>query len=111
MVNIEKIIEINKKFGGSLLNKSNLEFDTDMANKSKDIYRSNAHLLRGIVQGHTFFDGNKKTASAVVLSRFRKHGIKCNENQFAKGIVSLAQERNTPIKNIERRLKRWCPRR
>ena len=109
MVNSKNIIEINKKHGGFVLNRSNLDFAVDMANKEKNIYRKNAYLIRGIVQGHAFFDGNKSTASEVVLKDFMKEKIKCNKRMFEKGIINLAKEKNTPIIKIERRLRRWCP--
>ncbi len=108
MLNIKKIIALNKKHGGSLLNKSNLQFDIDRAKNAKNIYKSNAHILRGIVQGHPFLDGNKSTASELVLKRFKKEKIKCNPELFSRGIIKLARERNTPINKIERRLRKWC---
>ncbi len=104
----KEIIKINKKHGGIIINKSNLEFAVDRAKEEKNIYKSNAHLLKGIIQGHPFLDGNKSTASEVVLKIFSKEKIGCNKKSFEKGIINLAKEKNTPIIKIERNLRKWC---
>lgn len=108
MVKIDNIIKINRKHGGSLINKSNLDFAVDRSNREKNIYKSNAHLLKGIIQGHPFLDGNKSTASEIVLRRFAKQKIKCQKNLFERGIINLANESNTSLIKIERRLRKWC---
>ena len=108
MIKIDNIIRINKKYDGSLINRSNLDFTIERANSEKNIYKSNAHLLKGIVQGRPFLDGNKSTASEIVLRRFAKQKIGCNKNSFEKGIINLAKEKNTPLIKIERRLRKWC---
>ena len=109
MIHIDKIIKINKKHGGNLINKSQLDFAIDKANREEDIYKSNAYLLRAIVVDHPFLDGNKKTATEVILERFSKNKIKCNEKEFSRGIVNIAKSNETSIEKISRRLKLWCP--
>jgi prophage maintenance system killer protein len=52
---------------GTPINLSNLEFDLELANNEKNIFRKNAHLLRGIIGGHPFLNGSKRTAVTVVL--------------------------------------------
>jgi len=108
MVKISTIIKINKKYEGSLINRSNLDFAIDRANAEKNIYKSNAYLLKGIIQGHPFLDGNKSTASEIVLRRFAKQKIECNKDFFTRGIIRLAKESNTPLIKIEGRLRKWC---
>jgi prophage maintenance system killer protein len=106
-LNIKNIINQNKKFGGSLLNKGNLEFDIDMANKQRDIYRSNAHVARAMTSGHSFLDGNKRTAAEILVRRFGDEGIKVNREKISKGMVELAKENVSNINDIEKRLKKW----
>ena len=110
MIKTESIIRINRKHGGVLINRGNLEFAVDAANSEGNIYRSNAHLLRGIIQNHPFSDGNKSTASEIVLGRFSKRGIDCDKEPFERGMVRLARENNTPLIKIEGRLRKWCRR-
>lgn len=61
---IEEIVEINKKIGsnGVFINKNNLEFALDKARNAKILSKSASVLLYGIVTGHPFVDGNKRTA-------------------------------------------------
>ena len=102
-----KIIEINKKYGGHPIMGSNIDFDLDMAKKEKNIYRSNAYLIRGIVCGHSFSDGNKSTAMEVTLRRFNKNNIKCDEKRLSKFFIKTAIN-NYPINKIERSLRKIC---
>lgn len=104
---IQDIIKINKKYGGNLTNKNNLDFDLDRANKEENIYKSNAYLIRGIVAGHSFSDGCKRTAIEVIVKRFAEKGISCNENKVVRGMVEIAKGVND-INKIERRLRKWC---
>ena len=107
-INKKKIIAMNRKFGGALINKSNLDFAIDSANREKNIYRSNAKLLRGIVSGHPFLEGNKRTAIATISKRFAFEDIKCNKRAMTKGVVNIAKKNVTNINKIEKRLRKWC---
>jgi len=107
-INKKKLISRNKRFGGALINKSNLDFAIDSANQEKNIYRSNAKLLRGIVSGHPFLDGNKRTTIATLTERFKNENIKCDRKAMTKGVVNIAKNRVVNINKIEKRLRRWC---
>lgn len=57
-----------KKYGGSsgVINKGLVEFPVDWINKkSKPLFWKVATLMRGIVSGHPFVDGNKRTGLVV----------------------------------------------
>jgi len=107
-INIDQIIEINKKHGGCLLNKSNLEFDIERANEEKNIWRSNAYLVRGIVSGHCFLDGCKSTAMEVITDRFAEHKIGCDKSKLVRGILKIARGEIQDINKIEKGLRKWC---
>lgn len=109
-IEINDIIEKNKKYGGSLMNRSNLEFDIDKANNEKNPFRSNAHIIRGIVSGHCFFDGCKSTAIDLVINRMKQEGIKCNERKMVLGLVNIAKNQIGDVHKIEKRLRKWCKR-
>lgn len=103
----EEIIKINEKYDGSPLNIHNLEFDLDMANKEKNIYTSNAHIIRGIICGHSFLDGCKSTALEITIKRFYKNNIKCDEKKLSKFFLKIAIN-NYSIEKIEKGLRKIC---
>lgn len=104
----EEITEINKRYGGSPLNLSNLEFELDLAKREKNVYKRSAHLLRGIVGGHPFCDGSKRTATNVVMKELREEGLLCDEERIANGICKIAKSEITNIKKLEGRVRKWC---
>lgn len=108
MVNVKVIIKLNKKFGGHLRDSSNLDFDVQMAKREKNIFKSNAYIIRGIIAGHPFSDGNKRTALTVITKRFMKDNIKCDKQKLTKGIASIARDNVTDINKISKRLRKWC---
>ncbi len=107
-IDINKVIKKNKKFGGSLINRGNLEFAIDKANKEKNIFKSNAHLVRGIIINHPFLDGNKRTTIDLITRRFAKQNIKCDSKALPRGIVNIAKQNIWDINKISNRLRKWC---
>lgn len=108
MGKIQEIIRINRKFGRTLINRSNLEFDVEMANKEKNLYMANAYIIRGIISGHPFSDGNKRTALIVITNTFQKNKIRCDREKLTRGIINIAKENITDIKKISKRIRKWC---
>jgi prophage maintenance system killer protein len=108
VINTNKIIKINRRYGGSLINRSNLDFDVRQANQTKNIYKSNAYIVRGIVVGHSFLDGNKRTAINVITNRFKNQNISCDKKALTRGIVNIAKNNVSNVNHIERRLRKWC---
>lgn len=108
MINKEKIIKTNKLFGGHLSNKSNLDYEIDVANRQKNIFRSLAHVTRAMTNGHAFSDANKRTALVVVKSELANHNLKCDQKKLAKSMVRLAKTKESRINIIERRLRKSC---
>jgi death-on-curing family protein len=106
-LNVKSIIRQNRKFGGSLLNKSNLEYDIEKANKEKNIYKSNAYIVRAMVSGHSFLDGNKRTASEILIRRSAKEGIKFNREKLSNGMVNIAKNNISNINKIENMIRKW----
>mgnify|MGYP000347925259 CR=1 FL=1 len=102
IITVEEIVEIHesilKKYGGEsgILNRGELEFIVDWVNSHprKSIYWKVAILLRGIVCGHPFVDGNKRTAFEVVdtILRSRSYRFRASKQQILKFILELAIE-------------------
>ena len=80
----------------------------DKAKNEKNIYRSNAYIVRGIIIDHAFLDGNKRTAISVITNRFRKEGILCDKEMMTNGMISIAKNNIHDISRIESRLRKWC---
>lgn len=104
----ERVIELNRKYGGSPLLISNLDFDLDQANHEKSIWKSNAYIVRAMVAGHSFNDGNKSTAIKIITDRFAKERIGCDKNKLVNGLIKLATNKTSDINKIERNLRKWC---
>ncbi len=102
------LIDLNKKFGGSVINESNLDFAVDSANMEKNIYKSNAKFLRDVVGGHPFLDGNKRTTIETISRRFSEEQIKCDKKKMTRGIVNIAKKGTIDLNKIEKRLRKWC---
>ena len=76
----EEIRGINEQYGGSL--RMDAEIETALeAGKGKRIYRKVAYLMRAILVGHPFTDGNKRTALMVALSMLEKCQIVMDEGK------------------------------
>jgi len=78
---IKEIIELHnkiiKKYGGELglLNEGNLAFMVDQINyEDKDIFWKSALILKCIVCGHPFVDGNKRTALEIMETYLYMYG-------------------------------------
>ena len=81
LIGVDEITEINKVFGGYVLNSSNLNFlITQIESKYKDvdfqrqIAKIGAIVWMSLVQGHSFIDGNKRTATESMQLFFEKNG-------------------------------------
>lgn len=105
-INKNRIIRTNKVFGGNPYNLSNLDFDIEMANRQKNIYKQLAHVTRSMTSGHAFSDGNKRTAGVVIKSELFNKGIKIDNRKLAKTLVKLAKLKENRINMIERRIRR-----
>lgn len=108
---ISRLIDINRRFGGSLINRGNLEYSTSRMKQTQSIYSRNAHLLRDIISGHPFSNGNKRTATEYVVSDFSRYGYDCDREKFVRGMVRVAKTGVTDVRVIERKLRRWFTKR
>ena len=103
-LNVEDVMRMNKAAGGTLLNKSSLEFAI-ASGKEKSDRRKLALLWRAILIDHPFSDGNKRTVATITrgYATLKKH--KVETNRLIKEIITVADENITDLKDIERRIK------
>ena len=102
----EELLRINHGFGGNLRSSSSLDFALDkLKDKKLGLYKKLAYLLRAILVDHPFSDGNKRTATYVVLSFITEFRKQVDLDLLLHHIISIAKRNIHNIRNIEQRLK------
>ena len=107
-MNISKddILKVNVGFGGNLRSGSSLDFALAMQkNRKIGEYKKVAYLLRAILVDHPFSDGNKRTATFIVLKFAEDHKKQVNMDRLIHYLISIAKKNIIEIKNIEWRIK------
>ena len=101
LIGVDEITEINKVFGGYVLNSSNLNFlITQIESKYKDmdfqrqIAKIGAIVWMSLVQGHSFIDGNKRTATESMQLFFEKNGYNLETSTAGLVYTSLKLANN-----------------
>ncbi len=100
----EEIRQINEQYEGSLRMDAPIETALSLG-KGKTIYRKIAYLLKAILVGHPFTDGNKRTALMVAVAMFEKSGIildDAKKENLISEIKKIASENITDVNRIER---------
>lgn len=106
MISVEDIIRINKQFdNGNLVNKSALEFAISSLKHTKDWITQLAYLTRAILIDHTFREGNKRTAAALLVSFFEIHKKQYDIYKTDKLIAKITKENVTDIGKIREMIK------
>jgi len=100
----EQIKWINSEYGGSLRTDAEIETALDLG-KGKAVFRKMVYLLRAILVGHPFTDGNKRTAlmvSLTILDNCKIEATEENKEKLVEEITKIAKENITDINRIER---------
>ncbi len=100
----EQIRLINERYGGSLRSDAEIETALELG-KGKSVYAKIAYLVRAILVGHPFTDGNKRTAFIVAMTVLEKCNIKLTEEKkenMVSEITKIAKENITDVSRIER---------
>ena len=101
----EDLLRINQGFGGNLRNESSIDFAMDVQqNKKLGYYKKLAYLLRAILVDHPFSDGNKRTATFLVLNFAEQNNKQVDREMLIQQIISIAKQNIINIRNIEQRL-------
>ncbi|MFH1801407.1 MAG: Fic family protein [archaeon] len=101
----EDLLRINKGFGGNLRSDSSLDFAFKKIENSKiGIYKQLAYLLRAILVDHPFSDGNKRTATFLVLAFVEESKKTVDLELLQHHIISIAKNNIQEIRNIEWRI-------
>src|SRR3989344_1025972 len=90
MINKEDIININKLFHkGNIVNEGSLDFAFSHVRDSKDWIRQLAYLVRAILIDHVFEDGNKRTASNLMMTALEYQKLAYDPNRINGTIVKI----------------------
>ncbi len=102
----EDLLRINKGFVGNLRSDSSINFAIDkQENRKLGEYKKLSYLLRAILVDHPFSDGNKRTATFLVLNFAEQNNKQIDRESLIQQMISIAKQNITKIRNIEYRLK------
>ncbi|HJX50290.1 hypothetical protein A3K73_06175 [Candidatus Pacearchaeota archaeon RBG_13_36_9] len=102
----EDLLRINEGFGGNLRSDSSLDYAIDIQDNNKlGEYKKLAYLLRAILVDHPFSDGNKRTATFIVLNFAEQNNKQVDRELLIQQIISIAKQNINNIRNIEQRLR------
>lgn len=102
----EDLLRINRGFGGNLGGGSSLDYALNLQeNKKLGDFKKLAFLLRAILVDHPFIDGNKRTATFLVLNFASYVKKQVDRELLLHHIVSIAKQNISSIRNIEQRLR------
>ena len=97
------VIGINQKFNeGVIVNRGSFDFALNSIRKSQDWQEQIAYLLRALLVDHIFKDGNKRTASYLLMSALERESFSFHEEEIVSLTIKLARESLTDIKEIKK---------
>ena len=106
MIEIKEIIDINKKFDkGDIVNQSSLDFAISYSKASKDWIKQLAYITRALIIDHVFKEGNKRTASALIMSILEKKKIAYDPRKVDEIIIEIIKKNVININKIRSLIK------
>ena len=103
-ITVEEARQINKEYGGAAFNESNVESAIHMG-RGKGLYTQIAYMLRAMLVGHAYMDGNKRTGFATAVVMLQKNGIELKPEQkdeLSKQVAKMARKNIDNIGTIAR---------
>ena len=98
------IIFVNKKFGnGNLINENSLDFA--VKSESNRIFGNLPHIVRALLVDHCFEDGNKRTATFLIVNFCEENRIPVRQEKVLKAVRTIASRNPKSIEKIRSVLK------
>lgn len=105
----DQIVELNRnivqEYGGTFgfQNEGNLDFLLAKLENMPDLFKKAAELVCGIIRGHPFTDGNKRTAfgSAKIFLEGNGISIKFTDSDVENFAIDIAKSEDLTIKEVE----------
>ncbi len=106
-INKKDMIAINIEVGesGNLGNESSLDFALHMIKHKKSWLYELSYLIRSLLVDHSFNDGNKRTALALILLYFDEKSIECDKQKMVKIVHDISKKNIKDINKIARLIK------
>ncbi len=103
MLTKKDLIRINQQFStGNLVNESSLDFVLGQTKRSPHWFKTMCLLTRAILVDHPFEDGNKRTATAVIISYLEMNGYNYNPDKISQLVLRIAKSNLNDIHKIGR---------
>ena len=99
----KEVIGINQKFdNGIIINRGSLDFALNSIRKSQDWQEQIAYILRALLVDHIFHDGNKRTATYLLINALERENFGFHEEEIVKLSIKIAKESISDIKKIKK---------
>lgn len=107
LINKKDIVGINKEIGcnGEFSNESSLEFALSIVKQKKSWLFELSYLVRSLLVDHVFQDGNKRTASTVIMTFFDQKNLSYDKEKIIMVILQISKKNINDINKIMRLIK------
>ena len=107
LINKKDIIGINKEVecNGEFSNESSLEFALSIIKHKKSWLYELSYLVRSLLVDHVFQDGNKRTASMIIIYYLEQKNLNYDNEKIIKVILSISRKNISDINKIMRMIK------
>lgn len=106
MIGVEDLVKINKQFdSGRIVNEGSLRFALSNSKYTKDWTKQLAYFVRAILIDHVFEEGNKRTASALMMAVLEEYKIAYDPEKVDSIIIEIIKKNITSIDKIRRMIK------
>jgi len=107
LINKKDIIRINQEVGhnGLFSNESSLDFSLSIIKQKKDWLHELSCIVRSLLVDHSFQDGNKRTAAAVIITYFERKNLDYDKDRLIKIILQISKKNINDINKIMRLIK------
>ncbi len=104
LLNKKDIIGINREIGcnGEFSNESGLEFALSIIKQKKSWLYELSCLVRSLLVDHTFQDGNKRTAAAIITTFLEQKNLNYDKERIIKVILQISKKNINDINKIMR---------
>src|SRR3989344_117210 len=107
MINKKDLIAINIEVGetGELQNPGSLDFALEIIRHKKSWLYELSYLVRSIIVDHSFRDGNKRTALALILTYFNDNDLECDKQKIVHIVHKISKKNIKDINKLMRLIK------
>ena len=107
LINKKDIIAINHEIGenGLFQNESSLDFALSIIKQKRAWLYELSYLVRSLLVDHVFQDGNKRTASIIVITYLEDKDLGYDKEEIIKMIWSISKKNVKDVNKIMRLIK------